>query len=88
MTVECEHCAASDRVRDATQKMAYRADKARIEADDRARVAEAELAEAKARVLVLRERVSYWMGQHGEAVGKLTLAEEALARVRGAVLKP
>lgn len=48
---ECEHCAANDRVKVALQQAAYRADKARIEAEDRARAAEAWVARIRGAVL-------------------------------------
>lgn len=79
--VECPHCAAKERVKDAAQKFAYQCDKARVEADDRARFAEAKLAEADARVLVLQERVTHWRERAEEA-------EAFVTRVKGALLKP
>jgi hypothetical protein len=65
----------------AAQKFAYQCDKARVEADDRTRFAEAQLAEAQARVLVLQERVTHWRERAEEA-------EAFVARVRGALAKP
>lgn len=77
----CAQCEAERRFKDAAQKFAYQCDKARVEADDRARFAEAKLAEADARVLVLRERVTHWRERAEEA-------EAFVTRVKGALLKP
>jgi hypothetical protein len=43
--MKCPHCEANERVKISMQEILYRADKARVEAEARARIAEEKLAE-------------------------------------------